>query len=93
VATEVEAQLVVIGSHGKRGLLEIAVGDTARHLSTHAPCTVLMVAPKKQRDRGRATADRVAAATRSTPARRRRLVGAAIPDSSPASTRCPVVIT
>jgi nucleotide-binding universal stress UspA family protein len=42
-----EADLLVIGSHSKRGLFEIAMGDTARHVSTHAPCIVLMVAPKK----------------------------------------------
>jgi nucleotide-binding universal stress UspA family protein len=47
VAGEVEADLLVIGSHSKRGLLDIAVGDTARHVSAHAPCTVLMVSPKK----------------------------------------------
>jgi len=37
----------VIGSHSKRGLFDIALGDTARHVSAHAPCMVLMVAPKK----------------------------------------------
>jgi nucleotide-binding universal stress UspA family protein len=47
VASEIEADLLVIGSHSKRGLLDIALGDTARHVSTHAPCTVVMVAPKK----------------------------------------------
>jgi nucleotide-binding universal stress UspA family protein len=48
VASEIEADLVVIGSHSKRGLLDIALGGTALHVSTHAPCTVLMVAPKKK---------------------------------------------
>lgn len=47
VATEIEADLVVIGSHSKRGLIDIAIGGTARHVSTHARCAVLMVAPKK----------------------------------------------
>jgi nucleotide-binding universal stress UspA family protein len=47
VALEIEADLLVIGSHSKRGLLDIALGGTARHVSTHAPCTVVMVAPKK----------------------------------------------
>ncbi len=47
VASEIEADLLVIGSHSKRGLFDIALGDTARHVSAHAPCTVLMVAPKK----------------------------------------------
>ena len=48
VASEIEADLVVIGSHSKRGILDIALGGTARHVSTHAPCMVLMVAPKKK---------------------------------------------
>jgi len=47
VASEAEVDLLVIGSHSKRGLLDIALGGTALHVSTHAPCTVLMVAPKK----------------------------------------------
>lgn len=47
VASEIGADLLVIGSHSKRGLLDIALGDTARHVSAHAPCTVVMVAPKK----------------------------------------------
>jgi nucleotide-binding universal stress UspA family protein len=47
VASEVEADLLVIGSHSKRGLLDIALGDTARHVSAHASCVVVMVAPKK----------------------------------------------
>src|SRR5262245_35489724 len=50
VASEVEADLLVIGSHNKRGLLDIALGDTARHVSTHASCAVVMVAPKKSPD-------------------------------------------
>jgi nucleotide-binding universal stress UspA family protein len=47
VAQEVGADLIVIGSHSKRGFLDIALGGTARHVSTHAPCPVVMVAPKK----------------------------------------------
>jgi nucleotide-binding universal stress UspA family protein len=39
----------VIGSHSKRGLLDIALGGTARHLSEHAPCPVVMVAPKAKK--------------------------------------------
>ena len=46
VAQEIAADLLVIGSHSRRGLLDIALGGTARHLSEHAPCPVVMVAPK-----------------------------------------------
>jgi nucleotide-binding universal stress UspA family protein len=46
VAQEVEADLLVIGSHSKRRFLDIALGGTAKHVSEHAPCLVVMVAPK-----------------------------------------------
>ena len=46
VAHEVDADLLVIGSHSRRGLLDIALGGTARHVSEHAPCPVVMAAPK-----------------------------------------------
>jgi nucleotide-binding universal stress UspA family protein len=49
VASEVSADLLVIGSHSKRGLLDIALGGTARHVSEHASCPVVMVAPKPKR--------------------------------------------
>jgi nucleotide-binding universal stress UspA family protein len=49
VAQEVAADLLVIGSHSKRGLLDIALGGTARHVSEHAPCPVVMVAPKSKK--------------------------------------------
>jgi nucleotide-binding universal stress UspA family protein len=49
VAAEMEADLLVIGSHSKRGLLDIALGGTAKHVSEHAPCPVVMVAPKAKK--------------------------------------------
>jgi len=49
VAQEVGADLIVIGSHSKRGLLDIALGGTARHISEHAPCPVVMAAPKPKK--------------------------------------------
>ena len=49
VAQEVEADLLVIGSHSKRGFLDIALGGTAKHVSEHAPCPVVMVAPKAKK--------------------------------------------
>jgi nucleotide-binding universal stress UspA family protein len=49
VAHEVDADLLVIGSHSKRGVLDIALGGTARHVSKHAPCPVVMVAPKPKK--------------------------------------------
>jgi nucleotide-binding universal stress UspA family protein len=49
IAHEVAADLLVIGSHSKRGLLDIALGGTARHISEHAPCPVVMVAPRPKK--------------------------------------------
>lgn len=40
------ADLLIIGSHSKRGLFDIALGGTARQVTTHAPCTIVMVSPK-----------------------------------------------
>ena len=46
MARSVMADLLIIGSHSKRGIIDIALGGTARHLTSRAPCTVLMVSPK-----------------------------------------------
>jgi nucleotide-binding universal stress UspA family protein len=45
-AASLDADLLIIGSHSKRGILDIALGGTARRLTHEAPCTVLMVSPK-----------------------------------------------
>jgi nucleotide-binding universal stress UspA family protein len=44
---DLKADLLIIGSHSKRSLFEIALGDTAKYLSQYAPCTVLLVSPEK----------------------------------------------
>jgi nucleotide-binding universal stress UspA family protein len=46
VATNIQADLVIIGSHSKRGLVDISLGGTAQYVSRHAPCTVVLVSPK-----------------------------------------------
>ena len=46
MARSVTADLLIIGSHSKRGIVDIALGGTARRLTHEAPCTVLMVSPK-----------------------------------------------
>jgi hypothetical protein len=38
--------LLIIGSHSRRGIGGIALGGTARRLTHEAPCTVLIVSPK-----------------------------------------------
>jgi len=46
VAAEVQADLLIIGSHSKRGVFDVALGGTARYLTSRAPCTVLLVSPQ-----------------------------------------------
>ena len=47
VALSVMADLLIIGSHSKRGVFDIALGGTARQVTRRAPCTVVMVSPKQ----------------------------------------------
>ncbi len=46
VARDIEADVLIIGSHSKRGILDIALGGTAQSVSRRAPCTVVLVSPK-----------------------------------------------
>jgi nucleotide-binding universal stress UspA family protein len=46
--TELKTDLLVIGSHSKRSLFDISLGGTARYLSQHTSCTVVLVSPEKQ---------------------------------------------
>jgi nucleotide-binding universal stress UspA family protein len=45
VATEIQADLLIIGTHSKRSLFDIFLGGTAQQVSKRAPCTLLLVAP------------------------------------------------
>jgi nucleotide-binding universal stress UspA family protein len=45
-ARSVTADVLIIGSHSKRGIIDIALGGTARQITHATPCTVLMVSPK-----------------------------------------------
>jgi nucleotide-binding universal stress UspA family protein len=48
VAERLAADLLVIGAHNKRSVLDVMLGGTAGYVSRHAPCSVLMVTPKKK---------------------------------------------
>jgi universal stress protein A len=48
VATAIKADLLILGSHSKRGLLDIVLGGTAQQVSKSAPCLVVLVSPKKE---------------------------------------------
>ena len=43
VAREVNADLVVVGSHGRTGISKLMLGSVATHVVSHAPCDVLVV--------------------------------------------------
>jgi nucleotide-binding universal stress UspA family protein len=45
VAKDIQADLLVMGTHSKRGMFDVALGGTAQHVSQHAPCTVVLVSP------------------------------------------------
>ena len=38
-----QADLLVVGSHGRSGLERLAIGSVATHVVTHAPCSVIVV--------------------------------------------------
>jgi nucleotide-binding universal stress UspA family protein len=46
VAIAIKAELLILGSHSKRGLLDIALGGTAQQVGKAAPCLVVLVSPK-----------------------------------------------
>ena len=48
VATEIDVDLLIIGSHSKRGFFDVFLGGTAQQVGKHAPCTVLFVAPNTE---------------------------------------------
>ena len=54
VATNLKADLVILGSHSKRGLLDIGLGWTAQHVSKAAPCLVVLVSPQPEGKQSRA---------------------------------------
>ena len=44
-AKEWQADIIVIGSHGRRGITRALVGSVAEAVMRHAPCPVLVVGP------------------------------------------------
>ena len=47
VARELEAHLVIVGTHGRRGLSRMLLGSTAEGVVRMAPCPVLVVRPRE----------------------------------------------
>jgi universal stress protein A len=48
IAERLPADLLVIGAHNKRSVLDVVLGGTAGHVSRHAPCSVIMVTPRRK---------------------------------------------
>ena len=46
-ALEYQADVLVMGSHSKRGVFDIAIGGTAQQVISQASCEVVLVSPKK----------------------------------------------
>jgi nucleotide-binding universal stress UspA family protein len=51
VAQKVSADLLVIGAHSKRSVLDAMLGGTAAYVSRQAPCPVLMATPRQNHSR------------------------------------------
>ncbi|MGB3496482.1 MAG: universal stress protein [Elainellaceae cyanobacterium] len=51
-AVDQHADLIVVGSHGRKGLREMLLGSVSNYIVHHAPCSVTVVHP----DGGRASA-------------------------------------
>ena len=47
VTRDINAAILLIGTHSKRGMLDIALGGTAQQIRRRAPCTVMLAAPHK----------------------------------------------
>lgn len=45
-ARRIGADLLIVGTHGRRGWARVIMGSTAEQLLRHAPCQVLVVKPK-----------------------------------------------
>jgi universal stress protein F len=49
LAQEVAAELIVIGTHSRRSVFDVMLGGTAAYVNRHAPCTVVLVQPGRER--------------------------------------------
>jgi nucleotide-binding universal stress UspA family protein len=49
-ALEERADLLVVGSRGRTGLARLLLGSVASHVATHAPCSVLVVRGRSEKE-------------------------------------------
>jgi nucleotide-binding universal stress UspA family protein len=52
-AQEINADLIVLGTHGRKGLSHVLMGSVAERVARHAPCPVLIVREKSERERSK----------------------------------------
>jgi nucleotide-binding universal stress UspA family protein len=50
VAEERDADLIVMGTHGRKGLSHLLIGSVAEHIVRTAPCPVLTIRPEEEAD-------------------------------------------
>ncbi|NER79825.1 MAG: universal stress protein [Leptolyngbya sp. SIO1D8] len=48
-AREGQAELIVVGSHGRKGLSEMILGSVSNYIVHHAPCSVMVIHPDSRR--------------------------------------------
>ncbi|PSN06241.1 universal stress protein [filamentous cyanobacterium CCT1] len=49
-AVDRQADLIIVGSHGRKGLREMLLGSVSNYIMHHAPCSVMVVHPDGHRD-------------------------------------------
>jgi universal stress protein A len=47
-ASEMQADLIIIATHGRTGLKHVLLGSTAERVARHAPCPVLIVRERER---------------------------------------------
>ena len=47
-ACQYSADLLVVGSHGRRGFEKLLLGSVAEHIATHSPCSVEIIKQKQE---------------------------------------------
>jgi hypothetical protein len=50
LASDLEADLVIVGTHGRRGIARVLLGSSAEGVVRLAPCPVLVTRPKQLQD-------------------------------------------
>ncbi|NEQ48032.1 MAG: universal stress protein [Leptolyngbya sp. SIOISBB] len=52
VARDCQADVILVGSHARRGLSEMLLGSVSNYITHHAPCSVMVIHPESSRNAG-----------------------------------------